>query len=389
MAEPRNGQIDPETGLRWNDIQGTWEESAGSGSGSGIPAIDTTNFAQAASVLGITLTGDKAHDDDVVAHALGGASTAQKAAFFDVRYAATSPMFAADIAKAVGPVTSVLTGDNTRVSVDDPSVAFARDYYEGINAAAAKTVSEFNTLVAQAFSGKPTAEHDDSFGVQNGTTSPNSSPDIVSAPQRATGQSTRPTGFLDRASDLLFGRPVADVLYSGGGRIPDVPVDDGSGDGGIVDIPDDPTRHIAPRDRTLEDYGGSRPGGEIHRAIPVGSSDDTGGGGGGSSGSGSGGGPSGESNSHGPPDSSVGGTTATQDSLQQSTIDRLIDLAAAQFAGAGGGGSSGGGVVALPTEIATDTAATSNGGKGLLVVVIIAAVGIGIYLYRKHKKAAA
>jgi hypothetical protein len=76
-----------------------------------------------------------------------------------------------------------------------------------------------------------------------------------------------------------------------------------------------------------------------------------------------------------------------------SSVDRLIDLAAAMYAGAGvkGGGTGFGGLVSGPIgetntgELATPAASPSH--KGLIIVVLILS-GLAFWWYKKHKKGA-
>lgn len=75
-----------------------------------------------------------------------------------------------------------------------------------------------------------------------------------------------------------------------------------------------------------------------------------------------------------------------------STIDRLIDLVAAQYAGAGvkGGGSGFDGLVSGPlaTSVTGEdaTPASGSGSKGLLLFVfLVVAAGLGYWYYKKHK----
>lgn len=91
-----------------------------------------------------------------------------------------------------------------------------------------------------------------------------------------------------------------------------------------------------------------------------------------------------------------GGTSSTGSqggiNTGSSTIDRLIDLVAAQYAGAGvkGGGSGFDGLVSGPLAVADEGAAgtTKGGGSGALVFVILVVVaGLAYWYYKKHKKA--
>lgn len=111
----------------------------------------------------------------------------------------------------------------------------------------------------------------------------------------------------------------------------------------------------------------------IFTPSPVGGSGGTGG-----SGSGSGASGSGSSGSGDP-------GTSTQDS-GNSTINRLLDLVSQQYSGAGGAGS--GGVVALPTEVASSSAAPASSGSAKIFLVVGIA-GIAFWWYKNHKKKAA
>lgn len=88
-----------------------------------------------------------------------------------------------------------------------------------------------------------------------------------------------------------------------------------------------------------------------------------------------------------------GSSTGGQGSINtgSSTIDRLIDLVAAQYAGAGvkGGGSGFDGLVSGPLAVADEGAGTTkSGGSGALVfVILIVLAGLGYWYYKKHKKA--
>lgn len=96
--------------------------------------------------------------------------------------------------------------------------------------------------------------------------------------------------------------------------------------------------------------------------------------------------PSASSSTQGPTSGDSGAGAA---SGSDSAINRLIDLAAAQFAGAGAGGGGSGfdGLVSGPLATASETAPAAGGGsKGLVVVILLVAAGVGFYFWHKHHK---
>lgn len=95
------------------------------------------------------------------------------------------------------------------------------------------------------------------------------------------------------------------------------------------------------------------------------------------------------SNTQGP--GSTGATAAGGGGGTGSTaIDRLIDLAASQFAGAGASGSDTATPGFVSAPIGGDTSggstSSSSSSSGLVILVVVAALGIGGYMYYKHHK---
>jgi hypothetical protein len=131
----------------------------------------------AASKLGVTLTGDYGHDSDAIMHALSGASEAMKEAFTATRYApagVSAQAYADANFSGHQQVTNVIAGDNSHVALSDPSVAWAGDYWSGVNAEHAKTATELTRLLSDAFSGKPTVDGADTVRSSDAT-NPNAS----------------------------------------------------------------------------------------------------------------------------------------------------------------------------------------------------------------------
>lgn len=316
----------------------------------------------ASKALNVTLTGDKVKDDDIIMNALGRASDAEKAAFYTVRYgSAWTNTFGPG--GPFAPIKEVITSGSgagaTRVTLDDPSVAYARSYWDGINAARKKASDEFDELMATVFQGRPTFDSSLSSSAFTG-------PNRAIAPRDAN---------VDRSP-----------TSGGGSRLPDV--DENGDDDFSGRDPNTGFRKLQPQDRTLDDYGASvPPTRRVSTTIsaPIvttgggGSGGGSGGSGSGSGGSGSGGGSNGDGSGTG-----GGSGSGTGTGTDQNTIDRLIDLVSGQYNSGGGGVGSGGGVVGLPTDVVTTGGGSS--GKGIATLFLVAGAAlIGWFAWKKYK----
>lgn len=302
-----------------------------------------------AQALGVTLTGDKVQDDNIIMDALHSASEAQKEAFYAIRYGASNPRGYADANfsghQQLDRVVVVNTSMGSRkVDIDDPSLLWARPYLDGLNQARAKTSSELSGLFDKLLGDKPTASANVAYGGY---------------------------GSMSISRDPGGSR----ISFDGGSE---------NDDSGFVGS-DDPVRPIKPPGRA-RDIPGLDTGDAFTGALPIAKrravlntltdTGDTGGTGGSGGGSGSGSGSGTGSGS--------GGTSgAGSGSGTDSTINRLIDLVASQYS-AGGGGSAGG-VTALPTGIAT-TDATPGGSSKAAIVFVFIGIGVLAWWWFKHKK---
>lgn len=286
----------------------------------------TTN-QQAASALGVTLTGNQAMDDDAILHALSGASEAAKEAFFSIGAAPNDPRGYANATFAGHQeITKVLGADNKPVDVSSLDPA-ARDFYAQVNAGHEQTRSELENIFTNVLGVQRTATHEDAYGI--------SSFDVSPTPDPGDGGGVHAT---------------PDPGNSGSGNSPSpkwsVP----------APRPEITSPEIIPNPVSAVIAG-----------------DSTGGT------SGASGGSSSSSGSSGSGGSATGSVGSSGDS--SSPINRLIDLVAAQQGG--GGGSSGGGIVALPTPLDSGTASSGSGiGKFILIALIL---GATYWFYRHHK----